>query len=204
MSTSGTAHIEVGEMSKGGEVTFVRLCPYRETDEFYRTVDRYSADGVKTSKEQGGQRRWFEKSKVSVVSRDRDSIVLAMPREYADQRQGIESLRTDEGALGDASAKSTAIQNERPVPTLPDRIDLQVGPGGRVIIPAAFRDAIEAEEGDRLMARVVDGELRLITPEMAIRRAQKWVRETIPAGVSLVDDLIEMRRQEAADEFKDG
>ena len=73
-----------------------------------------------------------------------------------------------------------------------------------MVIPAVYRKAMHVEEGDRLMARVVDGELRLITPEMAIRRAQKWVRETIPAGVSLVDDLIEMRRQEAADEFKDG
>ena len=59
-------------------------------------------------------------------------------------------------------------------------------------------------EGDRLMAKVVEGELRLITPEMAIRRAQEWVRQTIPPDVSLVDDLLEMRRQEVADELKDG
>jgi AbrB family looped-hinge helix DNA binding protein len=87
---------------------------------------------------------------------------------------------------------------------VPDRLDLQLGPGGRVVIPAAFRKAMQVKEGDRVMARIVDGELRLITPDMAITRAQKWVRETIPAGVSLVDDLLEMRRQEAAGELKDG
>ena len=87
---------------------------------------------------------------------------------------------------------------------VPERLDLKLGPGGRVVIPAAYRKAMQVEEGDRLMARVVDGELRLITPHMAIRRAQKWVRETIPAGVSLVDDLLEMRRQELADELRDG
>src|SRR5262249_13822023 len=73
-------------------------------------------------------------------------------------------------------------------PSLPDRIDLQLGPGGRIVIPVAFRKAMQIEAGGRLLARVVDGELRIITPEMAILRAQKWVRETIPAGASLVDD----------------
>jgi bifunctional DNA-binding transcriptional regulator/antitoxin component of YhaV-PrlF toxin-antitoxin module len=84
---------------------------------------------------------------------------------------------------------------------LPERLDLQLGPGGRVVIPAVFRKAIEVEEGGRLMARVVDGELRLITPQMAIKRVQRIVRETIPAGADLVADLLEMRRQEVADEL---
>ena len=39
---------------------------------------------------------------------------------------------------------------------------------------------MQVKDGDRLMARVVDGELRLITPEMGVRKAQKMVRETIP------------------------
>ena len=86
----------------------------------------------------------------------------------------------------------------------PDRLDVQLGPGGRIVIPAVFRKAMSIKEGDRLMARVVDGELRLITPEMAIRRAQKWVRETIPADVDLVGALIEERRWEAAKEMEDG
>jgi len=87
---------------------------------------------------------------------------------------------------------------------IPERINLNLGPGGRVVIPAVYRKAMGVNEGDRLMAKVVEGELRLITPEMAIRRAQEWVRQTIPPDVSLVDDLLEMRRQEVADELKDG
>ena len=89
-------------------------------------------------------------------------------------------------------------------PGLPERLDVQVGPGGRIVIPAVFRAAMQVKEGDRLMARVVDGELRLITPKMAIAWAQKMVRETIPEGVSLVDDLLEERRREFEDEMKDG
>jgi antitoxin PrlF len=87
---------------------------------------------------------------------------------------------------------------------LPERININLGPGGRVVIPAIFRKAMKVSEGDRLMARVVDGELRLITPEMSIKRAQRMVRETIPEGVDLVADLFEMRRQEVEDELKRG
>jgi AbrB family looped-hinge helix DNA binding protein len=169
------------------ENALVALSPYKETPKFFRTVEKF-----------GGAQRWFDKAVVTVVSRDRDKVVLSMPKDYANQRHGIEALRTNEEAL------AAGTQSERPIPTLPDRVDVQVGPGGRIVIPGDFRDALEIGEGDRLMARVVDGELRLLTPEMAIRRAQKWVRETIPPGVSLVDDLLEMRRQEVEDELKDG
>lgn len=86
-------------------------------------------------------------------------------------------------------------------PPVPERLDLQLGPGGRVVIPAVFRKAMHVKDGDRLMARVVDGELRLITPQMAIKRAQQMVRETIPADADLIADLFEMRRREVADEF---
>jgi len=84
---------------------------------------------------------------------------------------------------------------------VPERLDLKLGPGGRIVIPAVFRKAMQVKEGDRLMARVVDGELRLITPHMGIRLAQKIVRETIPGNDSLVDTLTENRRREVADEF---
>lgn len=86
---------------------------------------------------------------------------------------------------------------------LPDRIDIQVGPGGRIVIPAVYRKAMGVEEGGRLMARMDDGVLRLLTPEMAIKRAQEWVRKTIPPGVSLVEDLFEERRREFEREASD-
>lgn len=89
-------------------------------------------------------------------------------------------------------------------PKLPERLDVQVDGAGRVVIPAVFRAAMGIGEGDRLMASVVDGELSLISPRMAVRRAQKLVRELIPGDDSLVDALFEYRRQEAADEFGNG
>jgi len=94
-------------------------------------------------------------------------------------------------------------QREKWDPELPERIDVTLGPGGRVVIPAVYRKAMQVEEGGRLMARVVDGELRLITPEMGIKRAQRMVREMVPPDVDLVEALIEERRWEAAKEVED-
>jgi bifunctional DNA-binding transcriptional regulator/antitoxin component of YhaV-PrlF toxin-antitoxin module len=70
-----------------------------------------------------------------------------------------------------------------------------------MVIPAAFRRAMQVKEGDRVMARVVDGELRVLTPAMGIRKAQKMVRESIKGSESLVDSLLAERRREYEQEF---
>jgi AbrB family looped-hinge helix DNA binding protein len=75
---------------------------------------------------------------------------------------------------------------------------IQIGGGGRVVIPAEMRAALGVAEGDTLQARVVDGELRLMSQETALRHARNLVRQYIPEGVSLVDELIAERRDEAA------
>ena len=70
--------------------------------------------------------------------------------------------------------------------------------GGRVVIPAEFRQALGLNEGDVLTLKLEDNEIRLYTFEEGIRRAQALVREFVPEGVSLVDELIAERRREAA------
>lgn len=181
---------KVDSSAGSSATTHVTLSPYAETPEFYRTT--VDVEGAK---------RWFEKSKVTVVSRDENRIVLSMPKTYADKRAGISALvATPAPGSGGGFAESASDWDSG----VPERLDVQVGPGGRVVIPAVFRDAMQVKDGDRLMARVVDGELRLITPLMAVRLAQKLVRETIPGDGSLVDALMEYRRREFADELADG
>jgi AbrB family looped-hinge helix DNA binding protein len=70
--------------------------------------------------------------------------------------------------------------------------------GGRVVIPAAFRDALGLKENEVLFAQVENGEIHLLTATAAARRAQAIVRQFVPKGVSLVDELIEERRRGAA------
>jgi len=81
---------------------------------------------------------------------------------------------------------------------------LRLGPDGRVLIPATFREALGISEGDTLVASIVDGELHLLTIEAAVRRAQAIVRQFVPEGVSLVDELLEDRRREVERERQDG
>ena len=81
---------------------------------------------------------------------------------------------------------------------------LKIGPGGRVVIPADFRRAMEIKEGDVVTAILEDGVLQLIGLEVALRRAQELVRRYVPEGVSLADELIEDRRREAEEESRNG
>jgi AbrB family looped-hinge helix DNA binding protein len=83
-------------------------------------------------------------------------------------------------------------------------VRLRLGPDGRIVIPAAFREALQLSEGDTLIASVSDGELHLLTRQAAVRRAQAIVRQFVPGGVSLVDELLEDRRREVERERQDG
>jgi antitoxin PrlF len=85
-----------------------------------------------------------------------------------------------------------------------DRLRLTIDSAGRIVIPAGFREAMGVEPGGELMARMVDGELRLLTPATAVKRAQKRVRELIPGDDSLADSLIAERRMEASREVAGG
>ena len=81
---------------------------------------------------------------------------------------------------------------------------VRLGPDGRIVVPAGYRNALALKEGDVLFARLEFGEIHLLTPTAAMRRAQAIVREFVPEGVSLVDELIEDRREEAAREAERG
>ena len=63
------------------EAVKVKLSPYKETVKYFRTVVPVD-----------GEERWFEKSRVTVVSRDETAVVLSMPKTYASRRRGISSL----------------------------------------------------------------------------------------------------------------
>ncbi len=67
---------------------------------------------------------------------------------------------------------------------------------GRVLIPAKVRKAMGIKPGDRLVLRLEDEELRVMSLDRAIRRAQEIVRKYVPPGVLLSEELIADRRAE--------
>ena len=76
-------------------------------------------------------------------------------------------------------------------------IPVKVGPKGRVVVPAPIRKELGIEEGTELMARVEGDGIVLEPRAAALRRLRELVRAAVPEGVSLTDELIAERREEA-------
>lgn len=77
------------------------------------------------------------------------------------------------------------------------RTSVQVGEKGRVVIPAAIREALGIEAGDRVEMEVKDCELRISTRRARIRRAQERARQYVKPG-ALVSEELSAERREAA------
>lgn len=79
----------------------------------------------------------------------------------------------------------------------------KMGEGGRVIIPAIFRQAMHLEPGDDIILHIEDNEIHITTPEQALLKLQAKVKRYLDKtgkAVSLVDELIASRRSEAKHE----
>lgn len=67
---------------------------------------------------------------------------------------------------------------------------------GRILIPASLRKELNYKKGDTFVLRVINNELRIISLENAIKEIQGFMKQYIKPGTSMVDEFLEMRRQE--------
>jgi len=116
------------------------------------------------------------------------------------RKKSLSSPAEAQGFAEGSQAAFVAATERKPGFGVTNRLRLTLGPGGRVVIPAALRDAMEAREGDTILAWVEEGELHLLSPRVGARQAQAMLRGLIPQGVSLADELISERRLEAGAE----
>jgi AbrB family looped-hinge helix DNA binding protein len=72
---------------------------------------------------------------------------------------------------------------------------VEVGPKGRVVIPAPIRRLLGIEQGTRLTV-LVDGEAVVLIPRDAVERRLHAIFSGVPA--SMARELIQERRAEAA------
>ncbi|MDQ4142863.1 MAG: AbrB/MazE/SpoVT family DNA-binding domain-containing protein [Actinomycetota bacterium] len=72
---------------------------------------------------------------------------------------------------------------------------VEVGPKGRVVIPAAIRRKLGIDQGTRLTV-LVDGEAVVLVPRNTIERRLRSIFADVPA--SMAEEVIEERRAEAA------
>ena len=77
-------------------------------------------------------------------------------------------------------------------------VRVSVDASGRLVVPKDLRIALGIEGGGELVLSMEDGAMLAMTQIEAVRRLQRLLREAVPEGVSLVDELIAERRQEAA------
>ncbi|MEM7711657.1 MAG: AbrB/MazE/SpoVT family DNA-binding domain-containing protein [Pseudomonadota bacterium] len=68
---------------------------------------------------------------------------------------------------------------------------------GRILVPAALRQAAGLAPGATVIARVEDGRLVLEELQSTVRRMQAKFQEYYRGDGSLVDELIAERREEA-------
>ena len=116
------------------------------------------------------------------------------PTGFAEERQPTfdSAPRRDSAAVRPSSQADGPSKGERRL--------LKLGPDGRLLIPADWRQAMQLKDNDTLVAHLVDGELKLHGSSVGLRKAQAILRRFVPEGVSLADELIEDRRREAAAE----
>lgn len=77
---------------------------------------------------------------------------------------------------------------------------VRLSEGGRIVLPAKIRRALDLKCGDELLVTVEDGEIRLFTRLEGIRKAQKLFARYVAGTPSMADELIQERRAEAARE----
>ena len=93
--------------------------------------------------------------------------------------------------------RSDAAKGDATSPASVDTVQLTVAPDGRIVIPAEMRTAMELPESGTVSARVIDGELRLVSPNVGLRKAREMVRRLVPGDETVVDDFLAERRAEA-------
>jgi AbrB family looped-hinge helix DNA binding protein len=83
-----------------------------------------------------------------------------------------------------------------------NEVRTKLSKGGRVVVPVEYRKALGVQEGDDLILRLEEGEVRISTPASALKQAQDLVRRYVSPEQerSLAEELIAERRQEARNE----
>jgi len=101
------------------------------------------------------------------------------------------------GALAFAEPTERMGHRELAEPAEPAKLRTRIGEKGRIVIPAAMREALGMNVGTVIDLRIEDGEVRISTMRSRILRAQERVRHLVPSG-TLVSDELSAERREAA------
>jgi AbrB family looped-hinge helix DNA binding protein len=83
-----------------------------------------------------------------------------------------------------------------------DTFRVRIGPKGRLVVPAELRRELALEEGTEAVARAEHGRLVVERRDVVLRRLRDTLARAVGPDVSLVDELIAARRDEARREAR--
>jgi len=75
-------------------------------------------------------------------------------------------------------------------------IKTKLGEGGRIVIPARYRQALHLNPGDEVVLQLEERAIRILSMRQAIKQAQTSVRRYAAKDRSLSEELIQERREE--------
>lgn len=75
-------------------------------------------------------------------------------------------------------------------------VSTKIVDGGRLVLPAAIRRAMDLRKGDSVVLELKGDELRVRSARAVVRDIQDMLRP-FKTGQSIVDELLEERRREA-------
>ena len=82
----------------------------------------------------------------------------------------------------------------------PHTYQMRIGEGRRVVLPPEVCQSLSVTIGDTIVVRLEEDRATLGSVDRTIDRFQKLLANKVPAGVSLVDELLAERAEVAARE----
>lgn len=73
----------------------------------------------------------------------------------------------------------------------------RIDSSGRVVLPADIRAAMDVSAGDTVQIVIDGGSVQIKSQRQALREAQEYFCKMVSGNVSLVDELLRERRDEA-------
>lgn len=71
-----------------------------------------------------------------------------------------------------------------------------INDGGRILIPANIRKALNLNIGDELLLKVEEDEIHMIPLSKAVQQAQDLIRQYNKDGLKLTDMLSDLRKED--------
>lgn len=138
----------------------------------------------------------------------RAEIARLLDKRYQHVRNVLEGDKVGRGQTLQPGVAEEPATFEHGVPNAGLPVDmpirLEVGPGGRVHLPARVLEALGVREGSTIVSHLEGDSLRMISSRQAARRFKASFQAFAPkGGPSLADELIADRRREAEREGRE-